>query len=86
LITKDRIIFNSLTCHFKAMHLEFSDAVKATPGIPIPTEREIESSIAAWLRGACDRQGGRDKRRQLATQKKCSQSLEGPSGDGSTMN
>jgi hypothetical protein len=62
------------------------DAVKTTPGITVPTEKEIESSIAAWLRGACDRQGGREGRRQGALLKSCSQSQGEPSGDASQKN
>ncbi|OXA43960.1 Maltose O-acetyltransferase [Folsomia candida] len=45
------------------------DSVRATNGYSLSTDQEIGSYVASWLKGAEDREGGREKRRQNANLK-----------------
>lgn len=42
----------------------FSDIVRNTKGGTEATNHDIDLAIQKWLKGASDRQGGRDKRRR----------------------
>ncbi|XP_035711248.1 uncharacterized protein LOC118436762 [Folsomia candida] len=61
------------------------DSVRATNGYSLSTDQEIGSYVASWLKGAEDREGGREKRRQNANLKQNKgKKKEGGSGNPSS--